>query len=105
MTNSANTTHPVGTKTANELGIYDLTGNVFEWCWDWYGSYPTAQTNYQGAGSGPYRVDRGGSWGFSTSFCHVASQAGSNPYQQVNIIGFRVVLLDAPATPFIPRLQ
>ena len=53
-------THPVATKNANELGIYDMSGNVWEWCQDWYGSYSTAQTNPTGPDSGTYRVIRGG---------------------------------------------
>jgi len=61
--NSGNKTHPVGTKAPNELGIYDMSGNVWEWCSDWYDSYSTnAQTNPQGASIGSYRVNRGGSW-------------------------------------------
>ncbi len=61
--NSGNTTHTVGTKTANELGTYDMRGNVFEWCWDIYGGYPSGlQTNPTGASSGSLRVERGGSW-------------------------------------------
>lgn len=88
--NSALTTHPVGTKLPNELGIYDMSGNVWEWCWDFLGEYPTGtQTNYRGAGAD--RVIRGGGWSIDASNAAVAIRSCYYPSYQGNIIGFRVV--------------
>lgn len=66
-------THPVGTKKPNELGIYDMSGNIWEWCSDWMGAYqPEEQTNPVGSAYGTHRVMRGGSWTYDPSFCRVS---------------------------------
>jgi formylglycine-generating enzyme required for sulfatase activity len=83
--------HPVGTKKANELGIYDMSGNVWEWCNDWYGSYSSSvQTNPAGVSSVSYRVRRGGSWSDSADRCRVAYRNSNSPSNRGNYLGFRL---------------
>jgi formylglycine-generating enzyme required for sulfatase activity len=87
------TPHPVGQKKANELGLYDMSGNVAEWTNDWYGSYSsTAQTNPTGPATGSFRVIRGGSWYDYANLCRVAKRAGNTPLGYGNSCGFRVAL-------------
>ena len=88
--NSSSKNHEVKGKKANSLGIYDMSGNVWEWCYDWYGtvSSTTADT---GASSGSCRVRRGGSWYFSASYCAVSYRDGITPISRYDVYGFRVV--------------
>ena len=91
--NSGSKTHNVGTKAPNELGIYDMSGNVWEWCQDWEGSYSSsAQTNPKGPSSGSYRVIRCGGWGSSARFCRVANRSSSSPDDWDCYLGLRLAL-------------
>lgn len=91
-TNSNSKTHEVRTKSPNGLNLYDMSGNVWEWCWDWYGSI-SASTLSTGASSGSNRVLRGGCWDRDCGAprCSVACRDGYNSYGRRSGIGFRVV--------------
>jgi len=91
--NSEMKTHSVGTKIPNELGVYDLSGNVWEWCWDRFNKdYPSGTlVNFKGDKTGYSRVAHGGSWSSFLSFATITSRQNNNPGAQLFNYGFRVV--------------
>lgn len=93
--NSESTIREVGQKEANAFGLYDVHGNVYEWCWDWYGAYSTDPTDPKGPDSGTFRVIRGGSWESNSQACRSAFRNKSGLFATLNV-GFRVVRTETP---------
>jgi formylglycine-generating enzyme required for sulfatase activity len=90
FTNSGLVTHNVGGKTQNALGIYDMSGNAWEQCWDWWASYPTATWDYRGPVSGSYRVMRGGSYTANTTYMRVGYRSNYNLFVESAYTGLRL---------------
>ena len=92
--NSSVKTHEVGTKKANAFGLYDMSGNVWEWCWNWFTNSYDAETERgsdpTGTSAGSGRVDRGGCWA-NGSICNVSYRVDGSPSKRNDLIGFRVV--------------
>jgi len=89
--NAFSTTHPVGLKAANPWGLFDMSGNVYEWVWDWHGAYPGAVTDYAGPATGSNHVFRGGSICSVSEFARSASRADYYPTYRGRCLGFRLV--------------
>ena len=89
--NSDEITHDVGELLPNGLGIYDMSGNVFEWCWDIYGAtFPSGGDNPRGSDVGGYRVTRGGSWSYNENYCAVSYRYVRPPTNRSSLTGFRL---------------
>jgi formylglycine-generating enzyme required for sulfatase activity len=94
FTNSGSSTKAVKGLFRNGYGLYDMSGNVYEWCWDWLDTYPnSAQTNPTGPGTGTYRVARSGSWFGAALDCRSAARGSNLPDYRYENVGFRLAFV------------
>ena len=104
--NSKSKTHPVGRKKANQWGLHDMHGNVFEWCLDWYGEYEKSpQTDPTGPERPWNRVFRGGAWSDSSWYCRSASRSKDSPESRDKYLGFRVAAVQSGITRPPPEVE
>lgn len=97
--NSGETSHPVAQKQPNAWGLYDMQGNVAEWCWDWFAAYPGGHiTDPSGPTSGVYRTQRGSSTASSAGYCHLSQRWRNVPFTKNRYTGLRLALVPVRAT-------
>ena len=93
LDNSDQATHPVAQKKPNAWGLYDMHGNAWQWCSDWYDNYPNGDTtDPHGPATGEFRILRGGSWSYSATYCRASCRDSRPPEGRDGGIGFRVVM-------------